>query len=92
MGSGNLRRRCEQKIRELHLPQPFDMDKLRQILAAERGKSLTFHPLPQPTSPGLPSGMWLATERGDHVFYDAQTRCPFTGWLREGAWLRCGPG
>ncbi|GAA3741686.1 hypothetical protein GCM10022225_26470 [Plantactinospora mayteni] len=69
----HLRRRCERIIERIPLPQPFDVDALRLALAKHRARPLNFHALPQPTTPGLPSGMWLATDQEDHIFYDGQT-------------------
>ncbi|MGI5213849.1 hypothetical protein [Plantactinospora sp. CA-290183] len=69
----HLRRRCERMIERIPLPRPFNLEALRLALAEHRGRPLNLHALPQPTAPGLPSGMWLATNRDDHIFYDGQT-------------------
>lgn len=68
-----LRRRCRQIIGDITLPEPFSAQELSAHLAQERGRPLCLLPLPTPTVPGTPSGMWLATERGDYIFHDAQT-------------------
>ncbi|MCA6094063.1 ImmA/IrrE family metallo-endopeptidase [Streptomyces sp. SCA3-4] len=68
-----LRRQCEKVIGEIPLPEPFSAQELCTRLAAERSRPLHLLPLPTPTAPGTPSGMWLATERADYVFYDEQT-------------------
>lgn len=68
-----VRRRCERLVANLYLPEPFELEVLRENLAEQQGRPLTFHPLPRPTAPGLPSGMWLATNHADHIFYDSQT-------------------
>ncbi|MEU7134117.1 hypothetical protein [Streptomyces sp. NPDC046261] len=68
-----LRRQCRKVISGIPLPEPFSAQELCTRLAAERARPLHLLPLPTPTVPGTPSGMWLVTERGDYVFYDAQT-------------------
>ncbi|MFI2242284.1 hypothetical protein [Streptomyces chrestomyceticus] len=55
------------------LPDPFSAEALCAQLAAERGRPLHLLSLPTPTVPGTPSGMWLATEHSDCIFYDTQT-------------------
>lgn len=68
-----LRRRCQKAIAQVALPEPFSARELCARLAEERNRPLELLPLPKPTVPGTPSGMWLATEAGDYIFYDAQT-------------------
>ncbi|GLZ00848.1 hypothetical protein [Actinoplanes sp. NBRC 103695] len=65
--------RCVQIVSAAPIPQPFSLEALRHNVAAQRGRPLTFHSLPQPTAPEFPSGMWLGTGTADHVFYDGQT-------------------
>ncbi|MGI5467483.1 hypothetical protein [Streptomyces sp. CA-132043] len=68
-----LRRRCESVIAGITLPEPFSARELCDQLKAERERPLQLLPLPTPTVPGTPTGMWLTTERGDYIFYDSQT-------------------
>lgn len=68
-----LRRRCRKVIGGIPLPEPFSAEELCSRLAGERDRPLHLLPLPTPTAPGTPSGMWLVTERGDYIFYDSQT-------------------
>jgi hypothetical protein len=68
-----LHRRCRQVIDGITLPEPFSAQELCAHLAQERGRPLHLLPLPTPTVPGTPSGMWLAAERGDYIFHDTQT-------------------
>lgn len=68
-----LRRRCRRVIGSLSLPEPFSVQELCARLAEERGRPLRLLPLPTPTVPGTPSGMWLTAEHGDYIFFDEQT-------------------
>lgn len=68
-----LRRRCQKVIGGIPLPEPFSAEELCSRLAGERDRPLRLLPLPTPTVPGTPSGMWLVAERGDYIFYDSQT-------------------
>ncbi|AHH95786.1 hypothetical protein GCM10010174_46620 [Kutzneria viridogrisea] len=73
MGRNNLRRRCREVVAGIELPVPFTAQELCERLAERRSRPLHLHALPVPTPPGLPSGMWLATEQADHILYDSQT-------------------
>lgn len=68
-----LRSRCEQRLAQLPLPEPFTLERFRQALQARRGRSLTISAMPA-LEPGEPSGVWIATETGDHVFVDETAR------------------
>jgi hypothetical protein len=68
-----LRRYCGKIIRDLDLPQPFTAEALCEQIAEQRGSPIRLKPLPLPTPPDTPTGMWLATKRGDYIYYDAQT-------------------
>lgn len=68
-----LRRQCRKVIAQITLPEPFSARELCNHLAAERERPLHVLALPTPTVPGTPSGMWLVAERGDYIFFDAQT-------------------
>lgn len=68
-----LHRRCKQVIGGLPLPDPFSVSELCARLAVDRGRPLDLRPLPTPTVPDMPTGIWLATQSADYVLYDAQT-------------------
>ncbi|KOG66842.1 hypothetical protein ADK76_01060 [Streptomyces griseoflavus] len=68
-----LRRRCRRVIDGIPLPEPFSAQELCARLAADRDRPLRLMTLPTPTGLGMPTGMWLATEEGDYVFYDGRT-------------------
>ena len=67
-----LRRCCEAKLRGLRVPDPFDLDEFCDEVAARRGRPLIRRPVPG-LSAEAPCGLWIGTERADHVFYDPGT-------------------
>ncbi|SDZ42491.1 hypothetical protein SAMN05421504_11632 [Amycolatopsis xylanica] len=68
-----LRRYCSKVIRDIELPRPFTAQALCDQIADRRGSTIRLKPLPRPTPPDCPTGMWLATKRGDYIYYDEQT-------------------
>ena len=68
-----LRGRCEQRLSQLPLPEPFTVERFRQALQARRGRPLTIGAMPA-LEPGEPSGVWIGTETGDYVFVDERAR------------------
>ncbi|MGP3924214.1 hypothetical protein [Streptomyces sp. 8N616] len=73
MTSGQLRRYGKAILREIELPQPFFVTALCDAIAMQRGRPLYLHPLPAESGPDIPSGVWIATETADHIFYEEQT-------------------
>ena len=67
-----LRWRSERRLRGIRVPSPFDLDAFCAEVAARRGRPLIRRPVPG-LSADAPCGMWIATERADHVFYDPGT-------------------
>lgn len=68
-----LRSRCEQRLSQLPLPTPFTVDRFREALVVHRSRLLTINAMPT-LGPDAPSGVWIATERADHVFVDETAR------------------
>jgi len=66
-----VRRRCVALVDELDLPEPFDMDAFCEALGRRRGRALRRIPADLPT--GSPSGMWVATDDADYVFFERRT-------------------
>src|SRR3954454_2255721 len=66
-----LRRLCEQKFRQLRIPDPFDINEFCAILGAERGRPLTLVPIALPGR--APCGMWAVTDDADYIFVQKQT-------------------
>jgi hypothetical protein len=67
-----LRRRSEKRLRGIPIPDPFDLDAFCDQVAARRGRPLIRRPVPG-LSAGAPCGLWIGTDRADHVFYDPGT-------------------
>lgn len=68
-----LRRRCEQLLPRLPIPDPFDLERFQQRLADQRGRPLHVQDMPS-RGPGDPSGLWLGTATRDFVFVDPAAR------------------
>lgn len=73
MGFKRLRRHCEQRLRDIEVPQPFSVDAFRESLADQRGRAVHLHPLPGSGETGSPCGAWVSTAEADHVFYEPAT-------------------
>jgi hypothetical protein len=69
MARGRLRRECRARLAGFTVPTPFSLDALCAQVSRSRGRPLHLHPLDLPAGPGVPCGMWVATERADHVFH-----------------------
>ena len=67
-----LRRRCERRLKDIPVPNPFDLDVFSAALAAHRGRPLTLQPMPG-LSAGAPCGLWISVPAADYVFYDPET-------------------
>jgi hypothetical protein len=67
-----LRWRSERRLRGIRVPRPFDLDAFCAELAAGRGRPLIRRPVPG-LSADAPCGLWIATDKADHVFYDPGT-------------------
>ncbi|UWZ34102.1 hypothetical protein Drose_22910 [Dactylosporangium roseum] len=73
MGLKKLERECRRLLAGVDVPHPFDLDVFRASVAERRGRPLHLHQLPGSYAAGAPCGLWLATDRADHVFYAAGT-------------------
>jgi hypothetical protein len=71
--TNRVRRRCQVRLRQLTLPEPFDLAELCRSVSAGRGRELQVRAIPGPPSPARPCGIWIATEGGDWIFVDQQT-------------------
>ena len=65
-----LRRRCQERLREIELPMPFDASSFCETLAARRGRPILL--LPVPAKEG-PFGLWIATAEADYIFFERDT-------------------
>jgi hypothetical protein len=68
-----VRRRCRARLRELTLPDPFDLTELCRSVSSSRGRPLHVRGIPGPASRARPCGIWIATDEDDWVFVDQQT-------------------
>jgi hypothetical protein len=65
-----LRQRCERLLREVEVPEPFDVHAFANAISHRRGRPLRL--LTKSSTLG-PCGMWLALPDADLVFYEAAT-------------------
>jgi hypothetical protein len=61
--------RCRQMIRTMPIPRPFDLEMFRLGLGRQRGRALRFVAAPGVGARRDLLGVWLATDRADHIFY-----------------------
>lgn len=71
MRERELRRRCKRWLRALKIEPPLRVDVLCERLGERRGRPIRLLPHSLPV-PG-PFGLWLATNRADYIFYQAET-------------------
>lgn len=65
-----LRRRCEAVLRDIVLPEPFDLESMCQQVAGRRGRPLRFVVEPALAGGNGPCGLWVATDAEDLVFVE----------------------
>jgi hypothetical protein len=58
------------------IPQPWSIDELCRLLAAQRNRTLMLHAL---NVPGLPFGLWFDDSHRDHIIY----RTGLAGYYRD---------
>lgn len=64
----DLTRRCQDLIRTLDVPEPFDLHEFCDRLQHTRARELRL--LPTTAPPGSPHGMWIATATTDYIVHD----------------------
>ncbi|MGA2826224.1 MAG: hypothetical protein ABSF03_08870 [Streptosporangiaceae bacterium] len=69
----SVRRRCEARLRQMTLPDPFDLAELCQTVSARRGRPLHVRGVPRTAARGRPCGIWIATDDDDWIFVDQDT-------------------
>jgi hypothetical protein len=67
-----LRRRCEERLRGIRIPSPFNLDAFCAEVESRRGRPLIRRPVPG-LNAAAPCGLWIGTTAADHVFYDPGT-------------------
>ena len=73
MDMDSVRRRCEDRLRHMRLPDPFDLAGLCRTVNAERGRALHVRGIPGPATRARPCGIWVATDKDDWIFVDQET-------------------
>ena len=68
-----LRRRCEERLREIELPVPFDAHAFCEALAIRRGRPIHLLPIPSDGEPGGLTGACLTIADKDIIFYESRT-------------------
>lgn len=71
-----LRRRCEDRLREIEFPVPFDAATFCDALAARRGRPIVLQSI---VARGGPFGFWVPTPDRDYIFYERET----SDWHQE---------
>ena len=71
--------RCLPQLRGIDIPQPFSLEALAAVVAADRGRPLHVLPLPGLDGTDGLSGAWAATDCADYVLIDAAS----SGWHRD---------
>jgi hypothetical protein len=67
-----LRKRCEQRVREMAIPRPFELVTFCAHVERLRGRKLVLKPMPG-LSAAAPCGMWLSLAEADYVLYEPNT-------------------
>ncbi|GAA3434826.1 hypothetical protein [Kutzneria kofuensis] len=68
-----LRRRCAEVLRDLGLPDSFDVPTLCAALSARRGRPIQQLPVPNLFDV---CGLWIATDTADLIAYEQHTSAP----------------
>lgn len=66
-----LHERCLTLVRSLHVPIPFDVEKLCARLDRDRNRRIQLLPVALP--PGSLSGLWVSTNNADYIIYQKAT-------------------
>jgi hypothetical protein len=66
-----LRRRCQEIVDGLDIPDPFSIRELVRQLGQRRGRPIHLVPLSLPA--GEPCGVWVSTRDFDVIFYEVDT-------------------
>lgn len=73
MRFSQLRRRCQERLADVSIPDPFDVDQLAEQVAHRRGRPLSVHALPAGMPQDMPCGFWISTLTDDLVFIEPGT-------------------
>jgi hypothetical protein len=70
MNDNRLRRRCEARLRQLDLPDPFDARSFCEALGEQRGRPIQLHAVPGGEGA---CGVWVSVPTADLIFYEQNT-------------------
>lgn len=71
MKGAQIRRRCEQLVAEIDVPEPFDIHELCRVLGERRGHPIFLLPIALPAR--TVCGMYVPTGKFDAIFYEENT-------------------
>jgi hypothetical protein len=60
-------------LASIGIPDPFDVQIFCDRIAAQRRRALHLHSVPGISGTDAPCGVWIATEKADHIFHEAAT-------------------
>ena len=63
----------EDLLASIDIPEPFDVQVFCEQIATQRGRALHLHSVPGISGTDAPCGVWIATEKADHIFHEAAT-------------------
>ncbi|WP_424534431.1 hypothetical protein ACOZ38_29595 [Sphaerisporangium viridialbum] len=69
-----LRPLCEQRLRELTIPDPFEITAFCHSVSERRGKPMVLTPTQMTsTAQSCPYGLWIGLDHVDHIVYERDT-------------------
>jgi hypothetical protein len=68
---GSAQRRCAAIVRELDIPEPFDLGQFMAKLVLQRERLIFLQPFT--SGPGIPCGLWVGTAEADYIFHEEGT-------------------
>ncbi|MFP8959321.1 hypothetical protein ACLIYP_01930 [Streptomyces nanhaiensis] len=72
-GRPHGRRRFDELLSTIDVPDPFDIQVFCDRIATQRGRALHLHSVQGISGAEAPCGIWIASETSDHIFYEAAT-------------------
>ncbi|RJQ76048.1 ImmA/IrrE family metallo-endopeptidase [Pseudonocardiaceae bacterium YIM PH 21723] len=69
-----LQASCQQRLAEIRIPEPFDINELCARISADRGRPIVLAPMH--FAGGSIFGTWLGTDAADYIFYEQRTSTP----------------
>jgi len=73
MKQSSVRAHCAAALRDVEIPDPFDLRTFCHSLAARRGRRLQLHAYRARSGAQMPCGVYLSLHDADHIFFDAHT-------------------